>query len=181
MLCAGYDAGGKDSCQGDSGGLAVRRMASGCWQVWCHGAMGVLCPTTQESTFGSLYLDWLKAKTSEGSNDLCFSGQGSGSTTKTPAATTVPSATSCKCGQVNRQTRIVGGQPTEIHEYPWQVALVSSSGSTPFCGASIISNQWILTAAHCAAVMTTSNMVVIGEHKYTSTSETSATERLSIA
>ncbi|XP_042212964.1 trypsin-1-like [Homarus americanus] len=54
MLCAGYDAGGKDSCQGDSGGLAVRRMASGCWQVWCHGAMGVLCPTTQESTFGSL-------------------------------------------------------------------------------------------------------------------------------
>ncbi|XP_042212837.1 venom serine protease-like [Homarus americanus] len=127
------------------------------------------------------YLDWLKAKTSEGSNDLCFSGQGSGSTTKTPAATTVPSATSCKCGQVNRQTRIVGGQPTEIHEYPWQVALVSSSGSTPFCGASIISNQWILTAAHCAAVMTTSNMVVIGEHKYTSTSETSATERLSIA
>ncbi|XP_042229941.1 trypsin-like, partial [Homarus americanus] len=86
-----------------------------------------------------------------------------------------------ECGQVNRQTRIVGGQPTEIHEYPWQVALVSSSGSTPFCGASIISNQWILTAAHCAAVMTTSNMVVIGEHKYTSTSETSATERLSIA
>ena len=40
------------------------------------------------------------------------------------------------CGQTNKGTRIVGGIETEIHEYPWQIALVYHFDTTPFCGGS---------------------------------------------
>jgi trypsin len=43
--------------------------------------------------------------------------------------------------------RIVGGEPTDIKEHPWQVALQFRGNF--FCGGSIIAQKWILTAAHC--------------------------------
>ena len=76
----------------------------------------------------------------------------------------------------NRATRIagvqyvVGGQYTGVNEYPWMVKLqLSKWGRTPSqCGGSIISNRHILTAAHCTAGKTVSNIkVILGEHDTT--------------
>lgn len=45
--------------------------------------------------------------------------------------------------------RIVGGQPAKEGSWPWIAMLVKSSQQ--FCGASIISENWLITAAHCVA------------------------------
>merc|ERR1712241_284857 len=66
-----------------------------------------------------------------------------------PVITAAPGTCQCcvKGGAANG--RIVGGQETEEHEYPWQVGLVSRNGRTPWCGGTLISSTHVLTAAHC--------------------------------
>ena len=79
-----------------------------------------------------------------------------------------PNCLDCICGKpYGGSSKIVGGQETEVNEYPWQVGLLWSvySDKTTFCGGSIISNRHILTAAHCTAWTNTSTLrVLLGEH-----------------
>ncbi|XP_064100978.1 venom serine protease 34-like [Macrobrachium nipponense] len=104
------------------------------------------------------------------------SGTAPNTTTTTTANTTM--TVQCRCGRRNPVTRIVGGVPTTMHEYPWQVALTSTTGTRPFCGGSIISDQYILTAAHCVSGSQPSSViVVIGEHIWDTTTETNVTQR----
>ncbi|XP_022617030.1 trypsin II-P29-like [Seriola dumerili] len=51
------------------------------------------------------------------------------------------------CGVAPLNTRIVGGQDAAPGSWPWQASL--NSDGFPFCGGSLINNQWVLTAAHC--------------------------------
>ena len=45
--------------------------------------------------------------------------------------------------------RIIGGDNARIEELPWQAALLALDGDKPFCGASILSSRWAVTASHC--------------------------------
>ncbi|CAF95373.1 unnamed protein product, partial [Tetraodon nigroviridis] len=55
--------------------------------------------------------------------------------------------------QKNTDQRIVGGDEAIPGEIPWQVTLMSHSvvlqTAEPFCGGSLLSDWWVITAAHC--------------------------------
>ena len=53
------------------------------------------------------------------------------------------------------QTRIVGGRPADPDEYPWLAAMIRpvSSGSGQFCGATLINERYVITAAHCLSLI----------------------------
>ncbi|XP_042726189.1 prothrombin [Lagopus leucura] len=67
--------------------------------------------------------------------------------------------------------RVVHGNDAEVGSSPWQVMLYKKSPQELLCGASLISNSWVLTAAHCLLYppweknLTTNDILVrIGKH-----------------
>jgi secreted trypsin-like serine protease len=55
------------------------------------------------------------------------------------------------CGQQktsdNRLMRIVNGVDTFVGEFPWMVSF--KLRGSHFCGGTLVSKNWVLTAAHC--------------------------------
>ena len=60
------------------------------------------------------------------------------------------SYSAAECG-VKKTVRVVGGQNTEINEYPWMalMRLKHQSQAGFFCGGTLINSRWVLTAQHC--------------------------------
>jgi secreted trypsin-like serine protease len=50
-------------------------------------------------------------------------------------------------GNSFKDGRIVGGKEAKPNSWPWQVQIRYNGGH--YCGASLLSNDWIITAAHC--------------------------------
>ncbi|CDQ76835.1 unnamed protein product [Oncorhynchus mykiss] len=63
---------------------------------------------------------------------------------------------------IDRSLRIVGGLEARYGSHPWLVSL--RSRGFHFCGGAILTERWILTAAHCFSVVSTNVSVVIGEY-----------------
>ncbi|XP_042329708.1 serine protease 27-like [Sceloporus undulatus] len=51
------------------------------------------------------------------------------------------------CGEPVTSPRIVGGQPANNGEWPWQVGIYINGAQA--CGGSLVANQWVVSAAHC--------------------------------
>merc|ERR1712198_111809 len=74
-----------------------------------------------------------------------------------------------ECGRRGPQNRVVGGQEAGPGEWPWQVYLQhrTAGSSTSFsCGATILNQDWVLTAAHCLFEDRdpTSYTLTVGDH-----------------
>lgn len=83
--------------------------------------------------------------------------------TKPPAHDTPSSACSCKCGERNDETRIVGGEKAKVNEFPWMARL--SYFNRFYCGGMLINDRYVLTAAHCVkGFMWFMIKVTFGEH-----------------
>ena len=66
---------------------------------------------------------------------------------------------------------MVGGQTSEVNEYPWMVGLKRSGRTRPSCGATLLSSRWLLTAAHCVIDSFVLDVALIGEHDVTTGDE----------
>ncbi|XP_077177997.1 ovochymase-2 isoform X2 [Paroedura picta] len=71
----------------------------------------------------------------------------------------------------NHLSRIVGGNQVQQGSHPWQVSLKRDSGH--FCGGTLVSTQWVITAAHCiqSRNLLSSLTITAGEHDLRLTEE----------
>merc|ERR1712243_448696 len=150
---------------------AFLRIRSDRWYGNAYGEFSLIVPTGGEigDPQQKLKVVFKSNSQRQGSGFRCtFDVESEGgipteATANTTAATTAPAGT-CQCGIKGgtQSDRIVGGQETEQHEYPWQVGLVSRNGKTPWCGGTLISDRHILTAARSTEA---SIQILLGEHR----------------
>ena len=56
--------------------------------------------------------------------------------------------------------KVVSGQTARPNSWPWQVSFRRVGSTFHFCGGSIISDQWVVTAAHCVQGKSASGLQV---------------------
>ncbi|GAB0089398.1 transmembrane protease serine 9 [Sergentomyia squamirostris] len=93
-----------------------------------------------------------------------------------PQEPSSPSQINVNCGVKNGyqdSERIVGGHNADPNEWPWIAVLFN--GGRQFCGGSLITQEHVLTAAHCVAHMSSWDVsrltVQLGDHNIRSTNE----------
>ncbi|XP_031558945.1 transmembrane protease serine 9-like [Actinia tenebrosa] len=148
FFCAGYEAGGRDACFGDSGGPFVCQNEAGDWVLRGLVSWGDECALPHK--YG-VYTDVQRM--------LPFIES---------VMYGVP-----KCGVrflpegIGGQSRIVGGREARANSWPWQVDILSIVNKTEhYCGGSLLNPSWVLTSAHCFyKYKNISNFEIrIGEH-----------------
>ncbi|XP_011701442.1 PREDICTED: kallikrein-9-like isoform X1 [Wasmannia auropunctata] len=72
----------------------------------------------------------------------------------------------CECGKkiISPSSRIIGGREVFENEYPWMAGIISINRSQVICGASIINDRYVITAAHCIIYGKDDLKVSVGAH-----------------
>ncbi|KAG8200766.1 hypothetical protein JTE90_006349 [Oedothorax gibbosus] len=79
-----------------------------------------------------------------------------------------PLASSSSIPDLWNKLRIIGGREAKKGSWPWQLTVLNKYRE-PFCGATLISPEWAITAAHCLRRRLS---VMSGEHSLMSTEGT---------
>ncbi|CAK9795048.1 Venom serine protease 34 [Anthophora quadrimaculata] len=81
----------------------------------------------------------------------------------------------CRCGWKN-PTRIVGGTDTGVNEFPMMAGVVDSINRNVFCGCTIVSIRYVVTAGHCIQGKNVNQLgVLVGDHDLSTGADTNAT------
>lgn len=87
----------------------------------------------------------------------------------------------CSCGR-RQVTRIVGGEDTLVNEFTMMASLYNFDTESSVCGATIISEKYVLTAAHCvlSGFKMYRHEIRVGEHNFDDNYETLYTNNYKI-
>ncbi|XP_078509281.1 uncharacterized protein LOC144769149 [Lissotriton helveticus] len=159
-----------------------------CRQLGCGSAIWAPTDAYYGAGSGGIFLDYVNCAGNEphlwdcphkeGSIDTCghywdasviCSGETTTAITRPPgySVNTIPPGV---CGHPTISNRIVGGEDAQEGSWPWQISLEKNGNH--ICGGSLITNQWVVSAAHCFSrpIFTSSYVVRMGAYQLSSIS-----------
>ncbi|CAF1320823.1 unnamed protein product [Didymodactylos carnosus] len=146
QFCAALYEGGKDTCQGDSGGPIFQWIGDR-WEQVGIASFGIGC--SLEGLPGvytrlAYYSDWIRSVISEPITTTTTTG------TKPPIIYRCDRTATCGCGLTDvalSPSRIVGGSNAVVDN--WSMIVSLQVYGDHGCGGTLLSNSFVLTAAHC--------------------------------